>query len=222
MLPVALYLKFIQTVKTQIRKIMLKSITGNSTQANVRKAIEDVSGGAMMATRSGAKADGTVVIADIFPKRRGYKAFGFNHTGADAGTADQVVILGDTNGDIATGLSITATAYANAIGCGSNAALNRQLDDEPVVIDKISIEYGSLAQKAKQILYAVIHPDGQVEKIDITPMFRAQKSANVQQLLIQEAEFAGALKLGPNSGLLFYVGKDLELEAIVHPLVSKR
>lgn len=194
----------------------------NKNSNSFRQAVQDVEGGAKMSVRTQSRADGAAVIPDVLPKRKGYAPFGFNHTGADAGTADQIIAIGDTNGDIATALSITATAYATAVGCGVNAALNRQLDDEPVSIDKISLEMSSTTQKSKQILYAVLHPDGTVESKNVTPLFRAQKSNGVEQLTIQEVAFARPFKLGPNEGIFYYVGKDLNLEAMMHPVVSAR
>lgn len=195
----------------------------NSKNAsNVRKAIQDISGGAQMANQITSDAKGDVLIPDILPKRKAYGPFGFSHLGADAGSADQIVIVGDTDGLIAAKLGLTATAFATPIGCGANADLNKQLDNEPVAIREVSLEYSDLTQKGKSIRYAVINPDGEVEVKDIAPLIQSQLDSGKYQALIDNASFGGVLKLGPTSGLIYNVGKDKTLKAIHHPTVSKR
>lgn len=189
--------------------------------SRTRKAIEEVTGGAQLGTRTSSKGDGTILIPDVLPKKKGWGAFGFTHTGAGGAGVDEYIYLGDSDGMIEAA-EFTASTYDSGIGCSTNANLNKQLDNSPVVVDKISIEWGDTVQKGKSIYYAVLQPDGQVEKKDLTPFIRSQKSKNAEQLTVDEAEFGQPLVLDAERCLIFEVGNAKDLEVILHPLVSKR
>jgi len=201
-------------------KNIMRNIAINSNLS--RRAIQEVAGGAQLANTVTSMADGTVLVPDILPTRKAYGPFGFSHLGNSKDESVQFVIVGDTDGLIAAALGLTATAYDTPIGCGANAALNKQLDNEPVVVSKISLEYSDLTQKGLAIRYAVINPDGQVEVKDIAPLIQSQLDSGKFQALIDNASFAGVLKLGPTSGLIFTVGDTKTLKAIHHPSVSRR
>ena len=186
-----------------------------------RKAIEDVAGGARLANQVASAEDGTVLIPDVLPKRKAWGPFGFQHLGAAGSGNPQYVIVGDTDGQIASVLGLTATAYGTAIGCGTNANLNKQLDNEPVVIRKISLEYSDLTQKGMDIIYAVLNPDGTVEQKNITPLIQSQLDSGKYQALIDNASFGGVVKLGPFSGLIYKVADTKTVKAMHHAEVSK-
>lgn len=192
------------------------------SSSRTRKAIEEVQGGAQLAHRSASKADGTILIPDVLPKKKAYSAFGFNHVGSSGDGSDEIVIVGDNLGLIAAVESLSATAFDTAIGCLANANLNKQIESRPVAIDKISLEWSDTTQKSKSIQYAVLQPDGQVDIKDVTPYIRSQKSKNAEQLTVDEAEFQEPILLSDTTALIFYVGDTKTLEAILHPVAGTR
>jgi hypothetical protein len=191
--------------------------------SSARKAIQNIQPGVRMANQINSTDDSTVVIpSGVLPKRKAWGPFGFSHLGTDGGGDDQVVIVGDTDGEIATKLGLSATAFGTPSGCTSNAALNKQLDNEPVVIGKIALEYGDITQKAKSIKYAVLHPDGEVEVKDIAPLIQSQLDSGKYQGLIDNAAFADPIVLGSFGALIYTVADTKTLKAVHHPATSRR
>jgi hypothetical protein len=188
---------------------------------STRQKVAPINGGVQLSQRTGRNASGEILIPELIT-REPMGPFGFSHLGAAGGGADQYVYIGDSEGDIATILSLSATAFDNPIGCYSNAVLNRTLKHYPVVVDKIVNKVSNLNQQSKAIYYCVLQPDGEVHKTNITRYFRSEISEKSEQNDTQTARFNKPIVLGPQSCLLYYVDDTYTLESNLHPVGSKQ
>lgn len=181
---------------------------------------QSIAPGAALAGSTGRDNTGAVEV-NTLPQRRAVDDFGFIHLGAAGGGADQFVWIGDGEGIMAAGLSKTATAFGTPIGCGSNVNTNKHLKHYPVVIEKVTIESTSATQLAKEILYAVVSLDGEIDKVSLSKKFQADKSRSDFQTSIAIARFRTGMRLGACEGIVFTVGDTLTMQAMLSPIAER-